>query len=122
MNERLQKALDFANFKLTLHNQKQNIVNTINDKLIFYENKGKFTADKKMIAYVNAIASNFPRDKSIVLLDDNNNPIKILNLKKFLKDMVELHKKTMEEFYIEYEKLSKSRNIKKLLNLEENGE
>jgi len=122
MDERLIKALDFSNFKLSLNNQKKLILNKLEDKLIIYENNGKFTANKETISYIACLVNNFTHkeQKTLIILDDLNKPIKILDINKFLEKLIDIHTIATNEYYIEYEKISRSRNIKKLLNLEEN--
>lgn len=122
MDERLKKALDFSNYRLSLHNQKQTILNKLEDKLIIYENNGKFTANKETISYITSLIGHdtTKNQETFIILDDLNKPIKILDIGKFLEKLIDTHTVAINEYYIEYEKISRSRNIKKLLNLEEN--
>lgn len=116
MDERLQKALNFSNFRLTLYNQKQNLKNITFEKFKVYENKGQFTANKETLSYIN----NFIDEKnSCIVLDDFENPIKITDIKKFYSKLKNLHTVALNEFYAEYERLARSRNLKRLLDLED---
>ena len=119
MDERLVKALEFSNYRLTLHNQTENIKNILKDKLTIYENRGKFTADKKTICYIDLLSRN-TNSNTCVVADDDNNPVKIIDLNKFKEKIINLHQTAYQEYYIEKTKLLRARNIKKLLNLEEN--
>ena len=119
MDERLEKALDFSNFRLSLHNQKQNIKNILNDKLILYHNKGQFTINSELLCFLKIFIEQ--NKDSCILLDNMDNPIKIVNLNKFFDEALSIYFSSINEYYTEFEKLNRARNIKKLLDLEENG-
>ena len=119
MDERLEKALDFSNFRLTLHNQKQNIKNIFNDKLILYHNKGQFTINSQLLCFLKIFLEQ--NKVSGILLDDMDNPIKITNIQDFFDKALSIYHNAINDYYTEFEKLNRSRNIKKLLDLEENG-
>lgn len=119
MDERLAKALEFSNYRLTLHNQTENIKNILKDKLTIYENQGKFTANSGTLCYIDLI-SRLNKTNTCIVVDDDDNPIKIVDLKKFKDKLSQIHLSAYEEYYHEKTKLSRARNMKKLLDLEEN--
>ena len=45
MDERLQKALEFSNYTLTLNNQKRNIKNRVQQLQLVHHGSGVFVAD-----------------------------------------------------------------------------
>ena len=52
MDERLEKALDFSNYALTINNQKRNIRNRVAQLQIVHHLGGVFIADHETIAFV----------------------------------------------------------------------
>lgn len=117
MDERLQRSLEFSNYRLTVANQKNNIKNQVLDKLIVYFNSGQFTADPITLSYIKTL-SEF--NKEAIVLDSLRNPIKITNLKEFLEKLLTVHNESLNNYYSEFQKINRARNVKKLLNLEEN--
>src|SRR6056300_607684 len=116
MDERLERALEFSNFRLTLANQRVNLKNATFDRVLVFENSGQFMADPTTISYVSVLSQ---KNESAILLDQNANPIKINNLNEFLDKLLSVHFESMNTYYEEYQKMTRSRNMLKLLNLED---
>ena len=55
MDERLEKALEFANYRTTLGNQKRQIRSRMNVIQTVHYEKGTFMADSHTIGFVNAL-------------------------------------------------------------------
>lgn len=116
MDERLQKALEFSNYSLTINNQKRNIKNRVQQLQIVHKNGGVFTADAVTIAFVKTLID--LEQKSAILIDTKENPVRVGNLEEFLDILVSAYTSATTEFEIEYEKLKKARNIKKIMDWE----
>jgi hypothetical protein len=114
MDIRLQEALDFSNYRLTLNTQLNNLkIKLASDLIVTYQN-GVFTSTVEKLNTFNHITSDeFP------FIDDNGIPILITNLPEFYNVLRDRYQKAMNNYYIEYNKVSKSRNIKKIVDYNE---
>jgi len=122
MDERLQKALEFSNYTLTLNNQKKNIKNRVAQLQTVHYKDGVFKADPTTIAFVDAMIRMNEADPSkgklseTIIVDTNENPIMISNLSDFMEKLMTAYNSAMLEYDTEYQKLKKARNIKKLMD------
>ena len=85
MDERLQKALEFSNFNLTINNQKKNIKNRVEQLRIVHHAGGVFRAGEDTISFVKTLID--PVDTESVLVDSKENPIQVKNLNTFQKNL-----------------------------------
>jgi hypothetical protein len=115
MDEKLSKALEFANYTRTIEDQKSALKEKYFDSLIFFHSGGQFTVNKSLITFVSILAE---KTDSAVLLDDNENPIKIENLKDFYQDIFDLYFQSSNAFYTELQNLKNKRTIEKLVEYE----
>ena len=58
MDEKLQKALDFANFSTTLNNQKKMAKERFAEQTIYFTKGGQFTITKELINYCQTLIDN----------------------------------------------------------------
>ena len=73
MDERLEKALEFANYRTTLSNQKRNIRSRMQVLQSVQYNTGSFIADEKTISFVDALLRS---DKdSAIIIDTKENQL-----------------------------------------------
>lgn len=114
MDERLQKALEFSNYSLTINNQKQNIKNRVAQLQTVHHMGGVFIANPETIAFVKVLLDMDRKDAIVV--DTKENPVRIPKLSEFLEKLVDAYTSAMQEYDIQYEKIKKSRNIKKLMD------
>tara|TARA_B100000809_G_C14684956_1_gene368312 strand:- start:17 stop:364 length:348 start_codon:yes stop_codon:yes gene_type:complete len=114
MDERLEKALEFSNYALTINNQKRNIRNRVAQLQIVHHLGGAFVANHETIAFIKALID--LKHKSSVVIDSQNNPITVKSLKDLLEKLVDAYTNATTEFNIENEKLKKARNIKKIMD------
>ena len=115
MDERLQKALDFSNYMVTLNNQKRILQESVYQDLIYYISGSKFTVNRELICFCSTLV-NFKRE-SIVLIDDNDIPVKIDDINKFLEDILDVYFTATNKFNTEYQKLKSNRSVEKLIEL-----
>jgi hypothetical protein len=114
MDERLEKALEFGNYRTTLANQKRNVISRMQILQKVHYNTGSFNANPQTIAFVHAlIAAN---KKSSVIIDTKDNPIEIEDLQEFLDTLISSYTEGVNEYTVQMEKLKKSRNIKKIMD------
>lgn len=114
MDERLEKALDFSNYALTLNNQKRNIRNRVAQLQIVHHLGGVFTADHETIGFIKTLID--LKKKSAIVIDSKNNPITVSSLKELFEKLLDAYTSATTEFDIENEKIKKSRNIKKIMD------
>jgi hypothetical protein len=86
MSERLTKALEFANYRLTLNNQLVSLRSKLQTKLIYSINGGTFTITRELITFVDSLIRQ-KNTTDIVLIDNFQNPIMIEDLEDFLENI-----------------------------------
>jgi hypothetical protein len=82
MDSQLSSALEFANYTQTLYNQKKLAEQTFLDACVIYRNAGKFTITIQLIA----LCQGYRNRSSVILLDDNNIPIKLDDIGVFAQE------------------------------------
>jgi hypothetical protein len=108
-DERLQKALDFSKYRVTLYNQKENAKLKLKQALIYAKNGGTFEVSQTLISFVLTLIA-FNQEQAI-LIDTNGNPIEIGNLPEFLEAIVDKYSEATNDYLIEYKKIQTSRKI-----------
>ena len=116
MDDKLEKALDFSNFRQTLYNQQQTLkVKVINELLLTYQ-ESIFKATPELIGLVKTIVDfNYP---TVIIDDINENPVNIKNPSEFLENLIATYSKAKNSHYNGYAKIKKARSVKKLGNFE----
>ena len=114
MDERLEKALAFANYSATIANQKQNIKNRVLQIQTLHKYGGVFLADQSTIAFVQAMIA--ADETSGIMIDKKENPIRVADYAAFLQDLITAYKRATEEFDTEMGKLKKARNLNKVMD------
>jgi hypothetical protein len=110
MDDRLTKALEYSNYKVTVFRQKQNLKLRLENLLTYAHNGGMFKISQELISFVDALLR---REVSeVVLVDSRENPVKILNLQEFYDTILSLYFEATNEYHLEYEKLRKARSVK----------
>ena len=114
MDERLEKALEFSNYRATLGVQKKNIRTRMHVLQTVHYNKGSFLADSATIAFANALKQH--GKKSAVMIDTKDNPIEISDIDDFIEALIGAYTEATLEYKTQMDKISKARNIKKLMD------
>ena len=109
MDERLAKALEFSNFRKSLQNQKEQMKLRAKNQLILSTAGGIFTVDRSLISFVKILMD--AGYDGAVLLDNNENPIRIENLKKFYDDAFLIYFKVLNTYHENWEKIKKQRSV-----------
>lgn len=117
MDERLQKAIEFSNYRQTLNNQINALKIQSEAQLVYSINGGSFDISQSLLGFVSYLVSN--NQESAVLLDKNNIPVRIDNLEKFLSDITTRYFEVTNYYLEKYEEVRKSRSVKKIINLED---
>ena len=119
MEERLQKALEFANYRQTLNNQLHKSKIKAEGSLIFAKNGGQFKIDHALICFIDYLVRSGLSEAS--LLDDNNIPVKVEDLAGFLKDITGRYFEVTNDYLRDYQTIRKSRNVKSIIDLKDVG-
>jgi hypothetical protein len=116
MNERLEKALEFANYRQTLNTQLHKIKIKADGSLILAKNGGTFSVSPELIGfldYLNRIGMT-----EAAVLDRNRVPVQISDLPEFLKEVTTRYFEVTNDYLKEYQTIRKARNIKSILEIE----
>jgi len=119
MSTRLTKALEFANYRITINNQQAQLKAKTQSLLSYSINGGTFTIDIPLITFCKQLLDE--GQKQVVLLDIYKNPIQI-DIKTFYEEIQSRYFEVTNDYYAEYEKLRKARKVHKVLDLNEKGE
>lgn len=110
MDERVKKALEFSNYRISLFNIKENIKIKVESMLTYSVNGGIFKANLDLINFVDMLAR---QDRSsVVLIDTNGNPVEITDIKGFLGELMDRYFSATNFYHVEYAKLKKARSVK----------
>lgn len=113
MDERLEKALEFSNYMITLNSQKRILKERYREQSVFYHSGSQFTVTTELITFVSFLV-NAGSDRDIVLVDDNEIPVMIADLSEFLEEILDVYFSATNEFFTRYEKLKSKRSVEKL--------
>lgn len=116
MSTKLTKALEFANYRVTLNNQQDALKAKVEMLLTYSINGGTFTIDQSLITFCKTLMDT-EMDEA-VLLDVYENPI-LVNVAEFYNEILSRYFEATNEYYIEYEKLKRARKTHKVLELNE---
>lgn len=119
MSTRLTKALEFANYRVTLNNQNAALKAKTQNLLSYSINGGTFQIDMNLLTFCKQLLD--ADHTEAILLDVYNNPIKV-ELKDFYDETISRWFEVTNDYYAEYEKLRKARKVHKVLDLNEKGE
>jgi hypothetical protein len=115
MDERLEKALEFSNYTVTLNTQIRLLEEKFNENIIYYYNGGQFTALEGRITFCLAMLG--AGHEEIVLLDDNKTPIQVTDLEEFTDELTDRYFSATNEYQTGYNEIRKNRSIKGIIEL-----
>lgn len=114
MSAKLTKALEFANYRVTLNNQQSALRAKTQSLLSYSLNGGTFTIDRELLTFCKILLDS--KKKSAVLLDIYDNPIQV-DLKPFYDEITSRYFEVTNDYYVEYENLRKARKVHKVVNI-----
>ena len=115
MEERLEKALEFANYRQTLNNQLHKVKIRAEGLLMYSKNGGSFNINQELICFVDYLNRSGLVD--VPLLDSNNTPVQISDIPAFLKEITTRYFEVTNDYLKEYKEIRKSRNVKSVLDI-----
>lgn len=116
MSTKLTKALEFANYRVTLNNQQDALKAKLEMLLTYSINGGTFTINEQLISFCKCLMEE--NMDEAVLLDAYKNPI-MVDLKSFYDEILSRYFEATNEYFIEYENLKKARKVHKVLDINE---
>ena len=117
MDKRLEQALDYSNFRMILSTRQKNLKVLIDNKLLMSYKNSLFRVDKGLISFVSTLICGGANE--FVFVDTNDIPILIKDLQEFGKKAYERYKSVLNQYYESYQKLSEAREIRKVINWDE---
>lgn len=112
MDERLDNALKFANYRTTLQQERESLQLKLNEQLIYGFNGGVFHITPELISFTNVLLR---KTSTAVLLDHNDLPIEIEDLEEFVDEILSRYVEATNEYYEAYNKIKKARSVKHVL-------
>ena len=114
MDERLEKALAFSNYRATIENRRKALRRRFDAMMVVHHNNGMFVSNQETIAFVDALLRGGHRDA--VVIDTRMTPIHVADLQAFYVQLMENYFAATNEYAAESTKLSKARDVKKAMN------
>ena len=114
MNEIVKRAFDLANYAAAFSNQKHILKEEFNQALIHFENGGTFTISKELICFVKVL-TDLP-NKTVVIVDDNQTPIEIEDVDKFLETILSKYTFAVNGYYTKYSAIKSARSVESILS------
>ena len=117
MEEKLQKALEFANYRQTLNNQLHKTKVRAEGSLLISKAGGTFKINQELICFLDYLVRQDMDDA--VILDIHNMPIQIIDVASFLKEVTTRYFEVANDYSKEYQRIRQSRNVKSILGLKD---
>jgi len=114
MDEKLQKALDASNHRLNLLNLKENIKIKVDTLITYAINGGLFKATRELIVFTKLTID--LGHTSVVLIDENGNPIEITDITAFHAELLDRYFQATNYYNTEYIKIKKIRSSTELFS------
>jgi hypothetical protein len=115
MDQRLEKALEFSNYMITLGNQKRILKEQYQNNVIHYYNGGQFTVTQSLVSFCQSLL--MLHQTETVLIDDNDIPVQVEYLQTFAGELVNVYAKAANIYLTEYNKLKKNRTVEGIVDL-----
>jgi len=115
MDERLERALAFSNYSVTVNNQKENLKNRLHQVQIVHHSGGVFKADHETIGFVKTLLD--LEHTECMILDSKENTIPVRSLSELLEKLVAAYMAGVQEYDAEMQKLKRSRSIAKIMDM-----
>jgi hypothetical protein len=116
MEDQLQTALNFANYRQSFSIQRKTLKEKIEAKLTYGFGGGIFKIDRELISFTQTLIDK-ERAFGVVMLDQNDNPVLVDDLQHFQDDIISRYFEATNEYFEQYQNLKKSRTVEKLLDL-----
>jgi len=116
MDERLEEALKFAEYRTTLNNQLAQLKHRTEVQLLHSVNGGTFPITMELINFVKLHIT--LKKKSAILLDKNDTPILVDDLKAFYDTIFDRYTSATQAMYDEFMIIRKQRKVQTILDID----
>ena len=117
MDKRLEKALEYSNFRMILATRQENLKTLMNNKLMLTYGGGLFKISPELISFLGMIVMGGGKD--LILIDENDIPIKIEDPEDFATKAAAQYEQVVTQYYNSYQKLNEAREIRKVIDWDE---
>jgi hypothetical protein len=115
VDERLEKAFQTANYMASLSNLRRVALEEYKQSLIYYFQGSSFTVTRELIVFVHTLTE-LGKIESVIL-DDNNIPLKVENLKTFLDNLLNVYAEASNSYINKYAEIKSKRRVEGLVDL-----
>jgi len=115
MDQRLNDALAFANYRLTLQTQRQNIIARVEAALLVSYQNSIFRASPELIGFVDAHTR--ISKEPLIVNDQSDNAIVVESPAEFIEQLVKAYNSAMTLKHQEQQRLKTARNPAKIVGL-----
>ena len=116
MDERIEKALEVANYMATLSNQRRILLEEYNQKLIYYVNGATFKITPELINFTKTVLD-LNHTEDVAFVDSNNFPVIINDVQKFFDEITLIYFESTNEYAVKYAEIKSKRKIEDIVNL-----
>ena len=116
MEDQLQNALNFANYRQSFSIQRKTLKEKIEANLTYGFGGGIFKIDRELISFTQTLIDK-ERISGVVILDQNETPVLIDDLQQFQDNIISRYFEATNEYFEQYQNLKKSRTVEKLIDL-----
>ncbi len=115
VDERVEEALEFSQYRVTVKNKLENLKRKLHSDLIYAKNGGIFHINQTLINFVELLVRQ--KKEQIFLLDSNQTPIKISDPDNFFGQIIFKYSNAMNEYFMKYHDVVKLRTVRKVVDL-----
>jgi len=115
VDERLEKAFQTANYMASLSNLRRVALEEYKQNLIYYFQGSSFTVTRELIVFVHTLTE--LGNVESVILDDNNIPQNVTNLKEFLNNILNVYGLATNTYLAKYGEIKSKRRVEGLVEL-----
>jgi len=117
MDSRLEKALEFSNFRMVLATRQTNLKLLLKNKLVLNYSGGMFKINTELLTLLKTLI--LSGEEEFIFIDMNDIPVFIKNLPEFYEKCIDRYKNAISRYYESYQKLNKARSIRKVIDWDE---
>jgi hypothetical protein len=114
MDDRLEKALAFSNYRITIENRRIALKRRFETMIVVHHNDGVFTADSTTIGFAATLL--LGGHTEAILIDTRGNTIQVNDLLVFKDKLMNAYFMATNEYSVDLAKLATARNVKKVMD------
>ncbi len=115
MDERLEHAYNFSNYRLTLDSKIKVLKLKLKEQLTISVNGGVFEINLELLNYLTSLVAE-GKDTNVILLDQKENPILFKEIKEFQETTRGKYHAALNDYYMGMTELRKQRSVQAIVN------